>query len=202
MAPEWTYEAAEWFHDFIGRSSPADLVLLALLSVVGLPATILVHELGHALAARARGLRVRKLVVGDTADVVVTAPGFRLQLGRFRGHGDVGGYVEHEAAGPGDVLIVAAAGPLASFLGALATAALAAELWSHGMVSAVLWLYALLGAVSAVENLVPSGRPGEPDSLSDGAWIAAAWHVLRDPSPPAHEHPNAETSVAPPGYEA
>jgi hypothetical protein len=99
-----------------------------------------------------------------------------------------------------DVLVVALAGPAANLLAAVATGVLAAELWSHGILSVILWLTTLSSVLMAIGNLYPTGEPGYWLALSDGRWAQLAWRAMRTPAAPVArwEDPHAATSVAPP----
>jgi hypothetical protein len=104
--PDKLYEWLEQFQMFMDRGSFGDLLLVVVLGTLGAPLVILVHELGHALAVRARGLPLHGMKVGDETVVTVTAGNFRVELGPLLGKGEVGGYVLYDgrAATPLDAL--------------------------------------------------------------------------------------------------
>ncbi len=187
----------EQFVAFMDETTLGGSVLLILVSLVATPGLVFVHELGHALAAKALGQDVAELVVGDTPDVIVRAGRFTMRLGRYLGRGDVGGYVRFGDAGTSakDLLIVSLAGPAASALAAFALLVLSLRL--DGMAAFIVALHALSSAVMAVGNLIPSGDT--VDQLSDGRVAQIAWAARRW-APPEPTDPNEATSVAPPGY--
>src|SRR4051812_16773547 len=94
--PDQVYDWLEALQRFMDQGSLLDALLALGLGVAASPLLVLVPELGHALAARARGLPVKAVKVGDTKDVVVTVGAFRLELGRLLGEGDMGGYVLYD----------------------------------------------------------------------------------------------------------
>jgi hypothetical protein len=102
---EWL-QAFQIFMDHV--SAPGSLVAIAL-ATLATPLLIFVHELGHALAVRARGLPLEAMKVGHESDVVLTLGGFRMEFGRLTGKGDVGGYVLYDGrrSTPADVLVIA-----------------------------------------------------------------------------------------------
>jgi hypothetical protein len=197
--PDQVYDWLEAFQRFMDQGSLLGAIASLLLTFAAGPLLVLVHELGHALAVRARGLPLALVKVGDTEDVILTVGGFRLELGRLLGQGDVGGYVLYDgrAAAPADVLVIALAGPLANLAGAAVTGWLALRVGSGPNFVLPLWLMTISGVWMAAANLGRRGRPGEPLSWSDGVWVRAAWRVLRRPGP-LWRDPNEGTSVAPP----
>jgi Zn-dependent protease len=114
--------------------SVGEAAAIALVGAAVLFASVVVHELSHAVVARRRGIGVRR-------------------VGLFA----LGGYTEmdREPSGPGDELAVAAAGPIASLL-------LGALLWVGAVVAGasagvggVLSLLAAINVGVAVFNLLP-----------------------------------------------
>lgn len=109
-------------------------------------ASILLHELAHAFAGRARGVPVRQV---------------NLTL--------IGGHTEMDDAGsPGTSAIVAAAGPLANLVVAGVAAALAAVVPPWGAAAWLLMSLAGANLVVTAFNLLP-GLP------MDGGWILEAF---------------------------
>lgn len=118
--------------------STAVYVAVALLATLGLFASILLHELGHAVVAQNAGLEV---------------DGITLWL--------LGGVarLESEAQTPGDGFRIAAAGPAVSIILAVLGGATAATLQAVGASSIVVALFAYLGLINlglALFNLIPA----------------------------------------------
>jgi Zn-dependent protease/predicted transcriptional regulator len=113
-------------------------VAAAVVTAVLFLASILVHELGHAVVAQRNGIPVEGIV-----------------LWLFGGVARLGG----EAPGPGAEFRIAAVGPAVSVAVAVVSAAVAAALDAWGapelMVGAAVWL-AVINVVLAVFNLVPA----------------------------------------------
>ncbi len=61
------------------------------------PLLVLVHELGHALAVKARGLPLRALKVGDRTDLIVSVG--RSDRAWAPRRSDMGGYVMYDGRG-------------------------------------------------------------------------------------------------------
>jgi len=200
--PDQVYEWLEQFQMFMDRGSFADLLLVVFLSALGAPLVVLVHELGHALAVRARGLPLHALKVGDEPVVSITAGSFRMELGRLLGKGEVGGYVLYDgrAATPLDALVIALAGPAANLAGAAVTGWLATAMWSSGSVAVMLWLVTLTGVWVAVANLRVGGEAQDPRTWSDGLWARVAWRGVRAGvgAAPMWRDPHEAASVPPP----
>ncbi len=113
--------------------STANEYLVALALVLGLYASVFVHELAHLVVARAYGMR---------------APSITLHL--------LGGetVIEGESRTPAQELWTAVVGPLVS--GALALVAwLGSEALGSGLAAGLLWSLAWVNAIVAVFNLVP-----------------------------------------------
>lgn len=111
----------------------ANEYLVALVLVLGLYASVFVHELAHLVVARAYGMH---------------APSITLHL--------LGGetVIEGESRTPAQELTTAVVGPLVS--GAIALAAWLASLWlGAGLAAGVLWSLAWVNAIVAAFNLVP-----------------------------------------------
>jgi Peptidase family M50 len=200
--PDKVYEWLEQFQIFMDRGSFTDLLLVVFFATLGSPLLIFVHELGHAVAVRARGLPLHTLRVGDGATVAITAGNFRMELGRLLGKGDVGGYVRYDGrtASPLDVLVISLAGPAANVVGAAVSLWLATAMWSHGVVSVMLWLHTLGGVSVAAANLRLRGVAHDPLRWSDGLWARAAWHGVRAGAgaAPMWRDPHEGFSVPPP----
>lgn len=116
---------------------------------------ILIHELSHALMARAHGLDAK-----------------RITLFIFGGVAQIGA----EAQGPGDEFRIALAGPLASLILAGVLSAVARTLHPHGEWPAGLWgELATINLALALFNLVPAFP------LDGGRVLRAGlWGALRD----------------------
>jgi hypothetical protein len=149
-----------------------------LLAGVAVPLLVLVHELGHALAVKVRGLPLQGLKVGDRSDLIVTIGAFRLELGRLLGDGDMGGYVLYDArrVTPRDALVIALAGPAANLVAALVTGWLTIRLAGEAAILPfALALLTLAGLWMAFANLRPGGVAADPRTWSDGLWARVAW---------------------------
>ena len=172
-------------------------LLFGLLTVVLWPATVLVHELGHALVARRYGVAIEELVVapeGRTIRFTIAGTPVRLGLGLKREHTstEFEGWVRFRP-------------------GYLSSRAVARILWAgplaHGTFSTLLVLTGLLaglpaplplpcvvggalGLCSAIGNIVSDG-----DGNSDGAQLR---RMRRTPVEEPYADPRAATSTAPP----
>ena len=143
--------------------------LLALQVLVLLAGTA-VHELGHALAARAVGFDVAGVRVGPLL-ALATPRGWRA---RFVWEMAVGGELLSVPARPDGLrprhAAMIAAGPAAHLL--MAVVALTAALFTDAL---ALWFTAATLGLSALANLVPS-RPRLGGRWTDGRWLLA-WLV-------------------------
>lgn len=177
--PDWPLDALEAFLVFMTEGSTTDLVVMLALGLLGAYGVVVVHELGHAVAALAVGERVREVRIGNEDRLTITAGRFRLRLGLLREHSDVGGHVVHSgsSATPRHVLVIALAGPAANLLAAAALAVPTAR--ADGFVVVPLALWTLVNVAVAVDNLRPTGDPQDPNSWSDGRWAQAAWALRR-----------------------
>jgi hypothetical protein len=151
-----------------------------LLAALFTPLLVLVHELGHALAVKARGLPLHALKVGDRTDLIVSVGAFRIELGRLMGNGDMGGYVMYDArrVTTRDALVIALAGPAANLVGALVTGWLAVRFAGAGagwFIPFTLVLLTVVGVWTALMNLRPAGVAADPSTWSDGLWARVAW---------------------------
>jgi Peptidase family M50 len=193
---EWL-QAFQIFMDHV--SAPGSLVAIAL-ATLATPLLIFVHELGHALAVRARGLPLEAMKVGHESDVVLTLGGFRMEFGRLTGKGDVGGYVLYDGrrSTPADVLVIALAGPVGNLLCAAVTGWLA--LGAGPSFVASLWLLTFGSVCMAVANLRVSGEMQGPVRWSDGRWARVAWRGIRAGvgAGPLWRDPHESASVPPP----
>jgi Zn-dependent protease len=160
------------------QGSLGDAIVGCLLAALFAPLLVLVHELGHALAVKARRLPLQGLKVGDRTDLTVSVGAFRIELGRLVGDGDMGGYVMYDArrVTARDALVIALAGPAANLMGAVVTGWLAVRF--AGAAWSLLFMLVLLtigGAWTAVANLRPAGVAADPSTWSDGLWVRVAW---------------------------
>jgi membrane-associated protease RseP (regulator of RpoE activity) len=155
----------------------------AIVCVIGLPLLTLIHELGHAIAVRLRGLPLESLVVGDADDLILRIGGVTLRFGRMLDGDADAGFVRYDAAqaSPDDRIVIALAGPAANLVVAPVFAGLAAIGGTSGPFDACLWLLAAVSVVLAVVDLVPSGTPGTSTSISDGRVVQLAWAARRGP---------------------
>ena len=189
-----------WRFQIFVEQHPLALLLGVALGLAGIPALIFVHELGHALAVKLRGLPLRQLKVGGQSNFILVVGGFRMELGRLKGAGDVGGYVRFEShrATPPDVLVIALAGPFANLVGALLTGWLELRyLHADPWIPVALLVLTWLGVVMVDGNLRPKGLTSDPTIWSDGLWVRVAWRQ-RHRRGPLWRDPNEATSIAPP----
>jgi len=190
----------EHIQRFMDQGSLGGGIAGGVLAVVFTPLLVLVHELGHALAVKARGLPLKALKAGDRSDLIVTIGAFRLELGRLVGDGDVGGYVMYDARRltTRDALVIALGGPVANLLGALVTGVLTLRMAGEAAILPIaLGLLTVGGVWMALANLRPAGVAADPTTWTDGLWARVAWRG-RHHRGPMWRDPTEETSVAPP----
>jgi hypothetical protein len=164
-------------------SSPAFPIVLLYIAIAGMAVTLL-HELGHAAAAR-------RLLGGDV-QVSVGSVGklAELQLGQIKvavnalEHPNrASGAAEFDAsrATARDVLLIALAGPAASLAGTVLTAWALSAASPSGVLHDLLWS-ATLGGVFGALNIIPltihEGRDG-PAVRTDGRLALDALRVAR-----------------------
>ncbi|HEY3059825.1 MAG TPA: M50 family metallopeptidase [Chloroflexota bacterium] len=125
-------------------------VLVGLSSVLGVALTSLGHELGHALAGKMAGLKVRAIVLAPEGGVTIRATSEHPHV-NFR---------------------TALAGPMANALFGTAFVALALVLTPESFVAGWLTQVGALQLITALANLLPFGP-------MDGTNIVAAWRGLR-----------------------
>jgi hypothetical protein len=202
--PDWVYELVEAIVSFMDGLTLFDALVTAVSGTVVAFLVVLIHEIGHLIAAVTLRQRVAELVVGDDNPLLtVRAGGFQLRLGTITGSGDTAGYVVYDGtrATPRDALVIALAGPFASLAGAIITGLTIPVVWSHAGIAFAMVAATAFGLLCFVGNLVPSGE--HPASWSDGRWAQVAWRALRTPSrsePLAWTDPHEATSVPPPGH--
>jgi hypothetical protein len=149
-----------------------------LLAALFSPLLVLVHELGHAVAVKVRGLPLQSLKVGDRTDLILTIGAFRMELGRLVGDGDVGGYVlfDGRRLTPRDALAIALGGPGANLLAAFVTGWLTVRFAGEmGTLPFALGLLTIGGVWMTLANLRPAGEAADPLTWSDGLWARVAW---------------------------
>jgi Zn-dependent protease len=125
-------------------------ILVGLSSVAAVALTSLGHELGHALAGRLSGLRVRAIVLAPEGGVTIRASSEHPHV-NFR---------------------TALAGPMANALFAAGFAALAFQITPDTFLAGFLTNVGLLQLATAMANLVPFGP-------MDGSHILTAWRACR-----------------------
>jgi Zn-dependent protease len=137
----------------LGEAGPVPLWLklgLGLSSMVAVALTSLGHELGHALAGRLAGLKVRAIVLRPEGGVTIRSTSDQPQV-NFR---------------------TALAGPLANALFASLCALLAIWAVPDSFAAGYLNQVGMLQLFTAVANLLPLGP-------MDGSHILAAWRACR-----------------------
>jgi hypothetical protein len=172
------FDFLEALQRLMDQGSLGDGIAGCVLAAICAPLLVLVHELGHALAVKARGLPLQGMKVGDRADLAISVGAFRLELGRLVGDGDMGGYVMYDAreVTTRDALVIALAGPAANLIGALITGWLAIRFAGAAWILPfTLILLTVVGAWTALANLRPAGVATDPSTWSDGLWARVAW---------------------------
>ena len=146
------------------RGGPLTSMAIAALLVF---VAILFHELAHAAAARLVGARVHAIVA---LPVRLRFRPLRLDLIGRGGRGDLGGYVTFtldRIAARRKHAIIAAAGPLANVLLAIAAGALAAKV-HHPVWPILFFAFTVLSGGLGLANLIPYDG-------SDGAQLLRLW---------------------------
>lgn len=148
--------------------------------------SVLVHEIGHGLAAVAAGRSVT-VVVGREPALVT----FRLGRMALKLHPRLGqAYCDYGESGVSGraAAVVTVAGPLASLLQATAAVALAYQLRHSAPVLAIISLVFAVGGAVGVAQLIPFGddedgqktRAFRDAGLSDGGQLLAMWRASRN----------------------
>jgi hypothetical protein len=170
--------------DVMGQAPPSLPFALFAIAVMGPPA-ILVHELGHAVAARLLvGGAITLRIGGRDTGLRMRMGGVTVSLDPVGSLATGGGAVQFD---PGrgtlaDALAIVLAGPFASFLGAVVSLRFLYGATSpYEGVSALLWAFFLLNVIATV-NVLPfrvRERRDGPMVRSDGRLVmdmlAAAW---------------------------
>ncbi|MEP9360468.1 site-2 protease family protein [Sphingomonas sp. KR3-1] len=144
------------------------LLIDALLSFVA----VLMHELGHAGAARHFGAQIGAIVV---LPFELKMKPRRLRVRWRAGGGDLGGYVTYRLDridARRKHMAISAAGPVANLLLALAAGAVAAQLGTATLAGTLLGALAMLSVGMGLANLVPFRG-------SDGAHILQGFRAGR-----------------------
>ena len=152
----WSLAAGYFPHVLSGREE-ATYVFLGLLGMLGLIASLLLHELSHAAVARRLGLRISGItlfIFGGVAEMV------------------------DMPARPREEALIAAAGPAMSFALAGLAALLAAAFPQDGEAAVLLSYLAAVNLVLAVFNLVP-GFPLDGGRLLRAALWARSGNPVR-----------------------
>lgn len=158
LTPSWllvaafiTLSYADFFHERVRDTSSLASYSLALLFSIALGISVLAHELGHSIASRMLGLRVRRIVVFLLGGV---------------------SEIESETTRPRDEFVIAAAGPGVSFL-------LAGGCWvasqlpaSDSAVGVTCVLLAWSNLVVAVFNVLPGLPLDGGRILQSLVWMA------------------------------
>jgi membrane-associated protease RseP (regulator of RpoE activity) len=209
---DWSFDVLRSIAAALVSASAWDTaIVFAIVMVLGLPFLTLVHEVGHALAVRVRGLPLESLAVGDADDLSIRAGGVLLRFGRMLDDDAAAGFVRYDAskASAGDVIVVALAGPFANALAAPALAGAALISGTHGPLDACLWILSVGSVLIAVGNLIPRGTPGTLDHVTDGRITQLAWAARHlpatdltvaqprppTPAPTPHESPERRTGL-------
>ncbi len=173
---------AQTLNGFFESAPPIPVVVVAAFVVE--PLLVLVHELGHALAARALLDTDVVVAVGSKGTLLDRHIG-RVHLyvnafGGVAGASGVAGF-DWRGATARDVVLITLAGPVASLAGALLAAWLLGIAPAHGVVHALLWA-ATFGGVLGALNALPfrfQQRRGDPVHRSDGRLALEAFTASR-----------------------
>jgi hypothetical protein len=176
------YAIARVVVDFM-NSSPGFVLMMVYLAAVGIP-LILLHELGHAVAARARlGTQVDVMVgtVGKAAELHVRD--INIHINAFAVPAGRGGSATFDASRvtARDMIWIALAGPAASAAGGV-ICALAYASVRRGFAHDVLWAATAFSVLAVATNLLPfryRDRAGSPPIATDGHVALEALRIER-----------------------
>jgi hypothetical protein len=164
-------------------ADPGFVILMLCLPVAG-GAVTLVHELGHAVAARRLLGGDVNVMVGSVGKLAELRLGqIRLTLHALEHPARADGYAEFDAARATarDILLIALAGPAASLVGTVLTAWALSAAPPTGVVHDLLWTATLAG-VFGVLNIIPLSiqeRRGGPSLQTDGRVVLDAVRLAR-----------------------
>jgi hypothetical protein len=145
------------------------------------PAVTLLHEAGHAVAARLRlPGRVRIRLGREPARRVATVGGVEVHVGTLLQPIGITGVCEYEATGmtAADAVVIALAGPAATAVGLLVSIRLLGGVAPGTFPHALVWQATMAQGFSLVLTLLPvrySERRGSPRFSSDGAVVLDAF---------------------------
>jgi membrane-associated protease RseP (regulator of RpoE activity) len=182
MEVDVLYDLAAGFESFM-NSGPGFPVSLLYLAVAGIP-VVLLHELGHAIAARRLLGGEVKVSVGTAGELAELRLGqLAVTINALSHPGSPSGMAEFEAsrATARDILLIALAGPVASLAGTVLTGWALSAVTGPGVVSDLLRAATMVGAF-CVLNLVPltlEGRGGGTWLRTDGRLALDALRVAR-----------------------
>jgi hypothetical protein len=176
MEVDVLYDLAAAFVRFMD-SSPGLPLSLLYLAAAGVP-VVLLHELGHAVAARRLLGGEVKVAVGTAGKLADLRLGqLALSVNAVSHPGSAAGVAEFDAsrATARDVLLIAVAGPVASLAGTALTAWALSAVPGPGVVFNMLWAATAAGA-ACVLNLVPLTL----QERRGGAWLRTDGRVALD----------------------
>jgi len=189
------YDVAAVFAHFMDGAPPL-LLMAVLYPIVGM-SVVLLHELGHALAAHSLlGTPVRVTVGRHARFASLQLGKVELELnavGTLRGPSGTAQF-DDSAARARDIVWIALAGPAASLAGTALTAVLAGAAPPDGILHAAAWTATSAGVVAVLLNLVPmqSVEPSGARMRSDGRLALDALRIWRTAMPPAPRRARAE----------
>jgi Zn-dependent protease len=166
MDPDQVAQAQHQLHQYLAGGTLVRLLLMSIvMAVVGSPVLAVLHELGHVLAARSRGLHLPVVRLGEKPLLDLELADVRFELGAWvwlRWWEPVRPGTDALGTDPDDILRVALAGPAVSF--AIGVTAQLLSGATGGDLNVLLQLIAFSAIGAAIWSLIPrTGRRGDSD---------------------------------------